>query len=396
MTGEQNETCSGRASQTIIDKSNVRKGNKKNQAFIKNVIRCCCFASKKENRESKNRKDIDNNNKLSIMLGYFGNKKKDHTDVDSDGAILRNDSSVWDTSDEETDVGSVLYFTDTEERYEIESDDSLVMDHKIEFITSAHGISDTDGFDESDFLSWKNGYPTISVESENALFPILIPWADTERGMIKDHRPFRMWDIHWSCKNNGMQIEQALSLWMQYIKFLNPKVTNLTHLGLGSDDDIRNTANLFKVAMLKYLKKCDISFQTEYLEKSKPGENTPRSPDFMLTSPMNLITFQPTNEDFVVTERGKINWIETRMLYGASTIPDGTSNDIGTILPTAKKYIKNYGPGAFVFAYGCGSELRGQLRDLGISVLDSHPLDLREMEKYQKRWCVDKNGVILP
>eukprot|EP00555_Chaetoceros_dichaeta_P004055 CAMPEP_0198252748 /NCGR_PEP_ID=MMETSP1447-20131203/3224_1 /TAXON_ID=420782 /ORGANISM="Chaetoceros dichaeta, Strain CCMP1751" /LENGTH=176 /DNA_ID=CAMNT_0043938121 /DNA_START=789 /DNA_END=1319 /DNA_ORIENTATION=- len=176
----------------------------------------------------------------------------------------------------------------------------------------------------------------------------------------------------------------------------------MTKLGLGSNFDIRDAENQFEIALMKYLKELGIPFRTEedkrrrFIEESKPGESMQLSPDFMLTNPINLTTLQPANKESTITEQGQINWIEAKMFYGASTIPDGTNNDVGAILRTAKTYVKYYGPGAFVFAYGCGSKLRGQLRDLGISVLDSHPLNLKEMENHQRGWCANKNGLMLP
>jgi len=251
-------------------------------------------------------------------------------------------------------------------------------------------------------LSWQNSYPIIPVESENALLPVLLPWGQTERGMIKTQPPFRVQKIRKACRLHGMQLEQALSLRRHHMKLLNPQAKSMTCLGLGNNNDIRGAAQLFENATYGYLKECGIPFLTEedqkrrFYEKQKPGVNMPPTPDFMLTNPINLISVQAVNKDSTGTEFRQINWIEAKMFYGASTIPDGTNNAVGAILRTAKKYIENYGSGAFLFSYGCGSQLRGQLSDLGIAVLDSHPLNLEKVEEHQRRWCADKNGAILP
>jgi len=240
-------------------------------------------------------------------------------------------------------------------------------------------------------LSWQNSYPAVPVESENALLPVLLRWEKTERGMMRDQPRIRLKEINESCSLHGIQLEQALSLRRHHMKLNNPHVDDMTQLGLGNNNDIYDSEDLFKSAVKKYLNKCHVPF-----EELDLGENTAPAPDFMLTSPVRLVTYQPGNEDGSFGEHGQINWIEAKMFYGASTIPSETRNGVGAILPTVKKHVENYGPGAFVFLYGCGSELRGQLRHLGISVLDSHPLDLRKMQTHQKKWCANNKGVILP
>jgi len=243
-------------------------------------------------------------------------------------------------------------------------------------------------------LSWRNCYPAIPVDSESALLPVLLQWESTERGMMRDQPPIRLEKILESCSLHGMQLEQALSLRRHHMKLNNPQVNNMTELGLGNNNDIYDAEDLFKSAVKTYLKKCHVPFKNNV--NCNQGDTAVQAPDFMLTKPVRLITYQPAIEDGGLGEHGQVNWIEAKMFYGASTIPSETRNGVGAILPTAKKHVKNYGPGAYVFVYGCGSKLRRQLRDLGISVLDSHPLNLRKMQRHQKKWCANKKGVILP
>jgi len=198
-------------------------------------------------------------------------------------------------------------------------------------------------------------------------------------------------------------MEQALSLRRHHMKLLNPHVKSMAQLRLGSNEDVRGAADVFERAVEGYLKGCGVLFRTEEEQKRRfegmkqPGELMPPTPDFMLTGPVNLISHTIVDGDRDSAKHGvRINWIEAKMFYGASTIPSGTSNAVGGILPTAKKYIKNYGPGAFVFSYGFGSELKAELGALGIPVLDAYPLDLREMQEHQKGWCANNRGDILP
>mmetsp|Transcript_27543 Transcript_27543/g.32580 ORF Transcript_27543/g.32580 Transcript_27543/m.32580 type:complete len:378 (+) Transcript_27543:215-1348(+) len=377
MTRVMNETLPGRATPQFIEELDMKKNGKKNRSIIQR------FSSKKKNHSSKKIKDTPRR-------------------IDIDPHLLLN-KHVELTSDDETDTETFRdSFTDSFRNSFKKNIEPPQLVHKIKFISSSENFSDADHSNGPPSLSWQNRYPIIPVESENALLPTLLPWGDKERGMIKNHPPFRVSDLQWSCRTNIMHLEQALSLRRHHIKLLNPLVRNMTKLGLGSNFDIRDAENQFEIALMKYLKELGIPFRTEedkrrrFIEESKPGESMQLSPDFMLTNPINLITLQATNEESTITEQGQINWIEAKMFYGASTIPDGTSNAVGAILRTAKKYIENYGPGAFVFSYGCGIKLRGHLEDLGISVLDSNPLNMEEMENHQRGWCADKNGTILP
>lgn len=232
-------------------------------------------------------------------------------------------------------------------------------------------------------LSWLNGYPVIPVEAENALIPILLPQGKTERGNIYNQPPARIKKIIRACETNGMHLEQALSLRTYHIVRLNPQFKSMSNLGLGKSKDARGAANRFQTDVLEHLKRNDIPFRTKeeekirFLEKSETDEDDsimPPTPDFVLTSPVLLTTFQPVHEGSTFKEHGQINWIDAKRIYGASIDPGGLRSNTDGILSTAKKYISIYGPGAFAFSYGCGSELRKQLIDLDVQVLDSCPV----------------------
>jgi len=240
-------------------------------------------------------------------------------------------------------------------------------------------------------LSWYNCYPVVPLESESALLPILFPFGNVERGMMRHHPSIRVTQINESCEMHGMQLEQALSLRRQHMKLLNSKFNDVTQLGLGNSDDICEVEELFKYAVLKYIKKSGVR-----LKKLHKGNIVLQVPDFLLKYPVRLITYQTMSEDSNFGEHGQVNWIEAEMCYGASTVHCETSSTIDAIISKAKNYVKRFGPGAFVFAYGCGSKLREQLRALRITVLDSHPLDLKKVKNHQRKWCADNRGSILP
>jgi hypothetical protein len=93
------------------------------------------------------------------------------------------------------------------------------------------------------------------------------------------------------------------------------------------------------------------------------------------------------------------------MFYGASTIEHDGRSAVGTVLTTARKYVRVHGPGAIYFLYGCGERLAQQLSAEGVIVLDgsgggeknsNNGVSLDEVRAHQRTWCADRNGNILP
>jgi hypothetical protein len=101
----------------------------------------------------------------------------------------------------------------------------------------------------------------------------------------------------------------------------------------------------------------------------------------------------------VKTHEFVVGWVEAKMFYGASTIPQDGGSAVGCLAKTARKYVRAYGPGAMVFAYGCGDRLARELEDLGVLALDcgcSDAVDLAPVEGHQRTWCANPDGEILP
>jgi len=193
-----------------------------------------------------------------------------------------------------------------------------------------------------------------------------------------------------------MELDQALSLRRYHIRLLNPNINSMHLLGLGSDEKICGTAKRLKLAVETYLRQSGIPYKTKEAANLKSGEKKSQTPDLLFKGPVNTTTDQPSNRFSSFTEKGQINWIEIKTCYGASTTPSGINDPNASILPTARKYVNNHGPGAFMFVYGCGGLLRSRLRDIGVSVFDSNPLNLTEMQNHQKTWCANVKGFILP
>lgn len=204
-------------------------------------------------------------------------------------------------------------------------------------------------------------------------------------------------EIARKCKK-PMQLPQALSLRQQHIQHMNPGFRMRT-LGLGNEEDIRQSADLFETSVESYMMQCNVPFLTEKHQKQRlpKGVPTPATPDFLLLEPTLLSTIMPSypGQEPEPSEY-VIHWVEAKMFYGASTIARDSESAVGRLLATSEKYCKLYGTGAMVFMYGCGKELAQWLLQLGVVALDAHPLDLQQVKKHQRTWCANANGLILP
>jgi len=89
--------------------------------------------------------------------------------------------------------------------------------------------------------------------------------------------------------------------------------------------------------------------------------------------------------------------IEVKNFYGASSIGAENRSAVGNLRATATKYMKLFGPGAFVFSYRFGDELARDLKDIGALCLDCTSPDIRceRQREHLKTYCTDKEGSIL-
>jgi hypothetical protein len=281
----------------------------------------------------------------------------------------------------------------------------------------------------------------IPIEEEERLLPVLIHWGRSERGMMKDQPPFRLKKIQQMLElktirggdggnrshrvqngeressnqpsrriqstTNRMSLVQSLSLRRHHLKLLNPNLSMST-LRLGSEKDIRAAARQFELCVDAYLRRHGVHFLTEdaqqsmflQIAKSKSSETRnvkqPPSPDFMIKEGHSVaLSFSSDWKNSTEVSRPTINWIEVKMFYGANSIPSGTPNAVGCILPKMQQYVSLYGSGAIVFMYGCGSRLAEQLLEVGVVALDGRGLDLERVEDNQRKWCADSWGNIL-
>ena len=251
------------------------------------------------------------------------------------------------------------------------------------------------------------------LSDEERLLPTLLHWNKSERGMMKDQPPFRLQKLQKmlaqlkksksTANDVSITLIQSLSLRRTHLKYLHPKLT-MTQLRLGSQNDIKHSATLFEEVVANYLTLHDV-LQFVYTEEDqrnmwkRSGKGKMQaSPDFRVKDGHCIqldFSSSSSSSNSNNTNMPTIHWIEVKMFYGASTIPENTPNAVGTILSKMKQYVRLYGTGAIVFMYGCGVSLAHQLLDLGVIALDGRMLDLKPVEDYQRCWCADENGNIL-
>eukprot|EP00980_Cylindrotheca_fusiformis_P003171 scaffold721_cov131-Cylindrotheca_fusiformis.AAC.61 len=245
-------------------------------------------------------------------------------------------------------------------------------------------------------LVWNSPTNHVPFASEEAMFDVLMPRKRNERGMMYRYA-FRVREINEKLKAvGGMTLLQALSLRRHYIRKFNPWKSMAT-LGLGTDLEIRESAAIFEECVQEFLKDNNIPYWTEGDQRRmfKAAENAGvlcGTPDFFL---QHQVLLKKVSNGVVAEER-KINWIEAKMFYGASTIPQGSPGAVGSLVPKLKKYVEAFGPGATCFMNGCGDRLAAELEEIGVSVLDcSGSVDIGRVQEHQRKWCATRDGRIL-
>ena len=176
-------------------------------------------------------------------------------------------------------------------------------------------------------------------------------------------------------------------------------------LKLGSFDEIKAAADLFETCIEDHLRSLNVNFMNEQEQRkifkanSRPKQKSPLTPDFLIKGDCR-IKLSSADKSAAAGENDKlhpfkIHFIEVKMFYGASTIPAGTPNAVGTIIPKMQKYVERFGTGAIIFMYGFGAELAEQLNQVGVLALDARHIDLTRVEQQQRSWCTDKMGTVL-
>jgi hypothetical protein len=256
--------------------------------------------------------------------------------------------------------------------------------------------------DNPDTLWWHSPESYIPLATEASMIDVLVKWKKTERGMMNSQPGYRVNQIRKLCKTTGVPISQAASLRRHHMKRFNPTIA-MSRLQLGNEEDIRESARLFEVAVDGFLRAQNVPFWTEGEHKDhitkhrKADDPFPPTPDFILKQQVLVKKCRDLNRKSAVEER-LICWVEAKMFYGASTIAHDGKSAVGCLMKTAKKYVRLYGQGAMVFMQGCGERLAAELAEVGVIALDcsGNTVSLGIVEDHQRTWCGDKNGNILP
>jgi hypothetical protein len=251
---------------------------------------------------------------------------------------------------------------------------------------------------EKNVLCWNSSSEYVPLCEEEAMVQMMMERnGHRERGMIFEKPPFLLKKIKSALQQHAqiMCLPQALSLRRHHIKLLNP-YKRMSQLRLGEENCVRESAQIFEVAVEKFLKERSIEYLTEEDQKEHAKANQERltaTPDFVLPSPILLRKVQNG-----VLEERTIHWIEAKMYFGASSIPHGSKGAVGSLMKTAQRYVNQFGNGAFVFMMGCGDKLARELNEIGVSVLDcsGNTVSLEEVHEHQRTWCANQKGEILP
>jgi Protein of unknown function TPD sequence-motif len=251
--------------------------------------------------------------------------------------------------------------------------------------------SESSSFDTSTrTLVWPCPASHVPIKTEQAAKDVLVRW-DNERGLLLRQPAFRIQQVQSFCKNKPIAFEQACSLRRHLLKMREPYKT-IEQLGLGSDTNVRESARLFEEAVANHLQTLRVDYWSEDDLKRhcfETGQPCVATPDFYFDRPIKLQTRSCTTS---------IHWLEVKMFYGASIVPnDDNASAVGSLTKIAKKYTSAYGRGAFLFMYGCGDVLARYLESLGVVVLDCSGgfVDLEPVREHQRTWCGNADGMIL-
>lgn len=216
---------------------------------------------------------------------------------------------------------------------------------------------------------------------EAALLTVCIRWPN-EVGFIHTQPSFRLVKIRHASRSLGIPLLTTLSLRRHWVQE-NHKGKPESFLRLGTSIQKQHSATIFEEIVARHLDHLRVCYLTEKDQQAAATAPYGPTPDFLLSPPIRI-----ANQ--------LIHWIEVKHFYGAGTIPIGKST-CGKLPAKSKSYVDAFGPGAYVFAYGCCEELHAAMAE-GVLVLDERELlpYLEPLHVHLRTWCADGNGEILP
>jgi hypothetical protein len=223
-------------------------------------------------------------------------------------------------------------------------------------------------------LIWTSSCDYVPLANEEAMRTIVYRGRQQEYGMLENATSERLNEIQARCVALNMTFNQASSLRSHYLMKHNRFMNVRDKLGLLSEAVNREAAEIFEECIAAFLEAQDIPYMDENEQKRIQPQGS-STPDNLLRETVDL---KWKNDDPY-----EINWVECKMFYAASTIPLDNKSAVGRLLTTARKYVDKFGPGAIVFASGCGDEMATKLRDVGVIALDSDSISLERLEAHR-------------
>jgi Protein of unknown function TPD sequence-motif len=249
-------------------------------------------------------------------------------------------------------------------------------------------------------LWWQVKDPPVPLASEEKILGALVRRGEKERGMICNQPQHRLRQIQRAVNESpGITLHQALSLRRHHIMLRHPG-KRPAHLGLGPEQAIRESAEIFERVVEDMLTREGIHFLNETQQRANQDNQILLTPDFVFPETIELRLFRVPRRGGRTPLRGRtVHWLEAKMFYGASSIPHGTPGAVGTILQKMERYVEAFGPGAIVFMQGYGDQLANDLDAIGVTVLSGTAIPKHMIQRvwdHQLTWCANSDGRILP
>ena len=212
-----------------------------------------------------------------------------------------------------------------------------------------------------------------------------------EWGRGRDLPQHRQDEISRACDTNGMTMYQALSLRRSMLRAMPGGMRRVSRSSaMGSNQGQQTVASLLEAAVLNYVKLSisrtpefegksvdEIEYSTilrteaEQLQEMRVGRrrNGP-TPDVLLLRPIKI------NGEMV-------KWIDAKMYYASALLANKSNIPNGKLQQMALRYNDFFGceKGAFVFGRSFCADIRRIVN--GALLLDSTPLDMTEIERFQ-------------
>ena len=233
---------------------------------------------------------------------------------------------------------------------------------------------------------------TIPTSTELSLLPLLLKWPN-EVGSFCYQPSFRLPPIIAACNQLSIPLHSALSLRRHHIKARNKHLHN-HQLRMGTDHEKKMAADAFERVVERYLQANGVNnYQTQeqqvFVNPPIPGVKHPGTPDFLFSPPLQVL-------DPATNAVRSLHWLEVKHFYGASTIKPGKTSACGQIPAKTLRYYESFGPGAMLFAYGCGEDLVKRMPE-EVVVLDESVLVLDEVAVQIAKFCARReDGMLLP